>query len=580
MQNKSIPTILKEIAMLLEIKGENPFKTRAYYNAANILSGVTDLDDLIRQKRLREIKGIGEALSKKIEEYSLTGKMQYLEDLKKEVPESLLELMEIPNLGPKRIKALYDELGVRNIGELEYACRENRLVNLLGFGMKTQEKVRKGIEFLKRHKGEFLFGDIYPEAEGIKKHLASVAGPEWVEVCGSIRRRKEIVRDMDILVAGDNHEKVTAFFVSMPEVDEVLLTGDTKTSVRLKSGIEADLRVVRQAEFPCALMYFTGSKEHNVRLRAIAKKKGWKLNEYGLFEDDRMLPCQSEEEVYKALGLAWIPPELREDSGEVEAAEEGRLPAILTLDDIKGTFHVHTDFSDGIDSLEKMAEEAQRLGYLYVGISDHSKSAYYAGGLKPETVRRQWEMIDAINERNRSFHIFKGIESDIQPDGSLDYDEDILKGFDFVVASIHSGFTMKKDDMEKRIIRAMENPYTTMLGHPTGRLLLSRDGYECDMVKLIDAAARNHVIMELNASPYRLDIDWRYLKYAKDKGVMISINPDAHGVTGLREVFYGVGIARKGWQERKDVLNTQGVNDIKDTLKRIRDAKRYQRNNK
>jgi DNA polymerase (family 10) len=576
MQNKSIPTVLKEIAMLLEVKGENPFKARAYYNAANILSGVTDLDDLIRQKRLREIKGIGEALSKKIEEYSLTGKMEYLEDLTKEVPESLLELMEIPNLGPKRIKVLYDELGVRSIGELEYACKENRLVNLVGFGMKTQEKVMKGIEFLKRHKGEFLFGDIYPEAERIKKRLVSVVAPEWVEVCGSIRRRKEIVRDMDILAAADNHEKVTAFFVSMPEVDEVLLTGDTKTSVRLVSGIEADLRVVRQEEFPCALMYFTGSKEHNVRLRAIAKKKGWKLNEYGLFQDDRMLPCHSEEEVYKALGLAWVPPELREDLGEVEAAEEDRLPVILTVDDIKGVFHVHTDFSDGMDSLEKMAEEAQRLGYLYVGISDHSKSAYYAGGLKPETVRRQWEMIDAINERNRSFHIFKGIESDIQPDGSLDYDEEILRGFDFVIASIHSGFTMKKDDMEKRIIRAMENPYTTMLGHPTGRLLLSRDGYQCDMVKLIDAAAGNRVIMELNASPYRLDIDWRYLKYAKDKGVMISINPDAHGAAGLREVFYGVGIARKGWQERKDVLNTQGVNDIKDTLKRLRDAKRHE----
>nr|WP_198017639.1 DNA polymerase/3'-5' exonuclease PolX [Syntrophorhabdus aromaticivorans] len=579
-QKKSISAILEEIAMLLEIKGENPFKTRAYYNAANVLSGITNLDELVRQRRLREIKGIGEALSKKIEEYSETGKMEYLEELKKEVPESLVELMGIPNLGPKRIKVLHDELGITNLGELEYACKENRLVNLQGFGVKTQEKVTKGIEFLKRHKGEFLFGDIYQEADAIKNRLVSVAAPEWVEVCGSIRRRKEIVRDMDILVAADGHEKVTAFFVSMSEVSEVLLTGDTKTSVRLRSGIEADLRVVRREEFPYALMYFTGSKEHNVRLRAIAKKKGWKLNEYGLFEDERPLPCGSEEEVYKALGLAFVPPELREDSGEVEAAEEGTLPALLTFDDIKGTFHVHTDFSDGMDSLERMVEGTRRMGYSYIGISDHSKSAYYAGGLKPETLLRQWEMIDRINERSKSFHVFKGIESDIQPDGSLDYDEEILKGFDFVIASIHSGFTMKKDDMEKRIMRAMENPYTTMLGHPTGRLLLSRDGYECDMVKLIDAAARNHVIMELNASPYRLDIDWRYLKYAKDKGVMISINPDAHGVAGIGDVFYGVGIARKGWQERKDVLNTQGVNDIKDTLKRLRDAKRHQSNNK
>jgi DNA polymerase (family 10) len=484
--------------------------------------------------------------------------------------------MEIPNLGPKKIKVLYDELGITNIGELEYACKENRLVHLAGFGDKSQEKVLKGIEFLKRHKGEFLFGDIYPEAEGIRMRLSSLIPPDWVEVCGSIRRCKEIVRDMDILVASDDHEKVTSFFVSMPEVEEVLVTGETKTSVRMRFGIEADLRIVSRVEFPYALMYFTGSKEHNVRLRGIAKRKGWKLNEYGLFDGDGIVKCINEEEIYRVLDLSFIPPELREDAGEIEAAAQGTLPILVRLEDIQGTFHVHTDLSDGIDSLEKMVEGAQKLGYSYLGVTDHSKTAYYAGGLKPDAVLKQWEMIDRVNENSSYLHIFKGIESDILPDGNLDYDDSILEGFDFVIASIHSGFTMKKDDMEKRILRAMGNPYTTMLGHPTGRLLLSRDGYQVDMMNIIDGAARNHVILELNASPYRLDIDWRYLKYAREKGVMISINPDAHAVAGLGDVFYGVNIARKGWQESKDVLNTKGVNDIKDTFKKLRNAKRNQ----
>ncbi|HPW35760.1 MAG TPA: DNA polymerase/3'-5' exonuclease PolX [Syntrophorhabdus sp.] len=578
MQKKPVSDIFENIAMLLEIKGENPFKSRAYYNAAKALSGITNLEELVKEKRLREIKGIGEALSQKIEEYSKTGTMAYYEELTQVVPESLLELMQIPNLGPKKIKVLYDELEITNIGELEYACKENRLIHLTGFGEKTQEKVLKGIEFFKRHKGEFLFGDVYQEAERIRQRLSTIVDPIWAEVCGSIRRRKEVVRDMDILVAAENHEKITSFFVSMPEVDQVLVTGETKTSVRMKSGIEADLRVVTRQEFPYALVYFTGSKEHNVRLRGIAKKKGWKLNEYGIFDGDNLVTCKSEEEIYRALGLPYIPPELREDSGEIEAAEQDKLPSLVQHEDIRGIFHVHTDFSDGVDSLERMVEAAQKFGFSYLGVSDHSKTAYYAGGLKHDAILRQWEMIDTLNKKNSTFRIFKGIESDILSDGSLDYDDSILEGFDFVIASVHSGFTMKKDDMEERILKAMKNPYTTILGHPTGRLLLSRDGYQVDMMRIIDCAAQNHVILELNASPYRLDIDWRYLKYAKDKGVMISINPDAHAVAGLEEVFFGVNIARKGWQESKDILNTRDVNDIKEIFTKIRNAKRHQVN--
>ena len=570
MAGKSVPQILEEIGALLEIKGENPFKSRAYYNAAKTLSGIDNLDGVIQEKRLKEIKGIGETLSGNIEEYFETGRMAYFEELTKQVPETLLELLQIPNLGPKKIKVLFDDLGITNVGELEYACKENRLVSLSGFGEKTQEKILRGIEFVKRHKGEYLVGDVYPLAYDIKEKLQAVAKGSTVEVCGSIRRRKEIVRDIDILVGGGDSQSITSFFASLPEVEEVLVSGEIKTSCRLKSGIEADLRIVSNEEFPYALMYFTGSKEHNVRLRGIAKKKGFKLNEYGLFDGEKLIKLKSEDEIYRLLGLANVAPELREDTGEIEAAERGELPRLVEMSDIKGTFHVHTDFSDGIDSIEKIVQTAKRLKFTYIGISDHSKSAYYAGGLKVEDLYRQWEIIDSLNARETDFHIFKGIESDILPDGSLDYDADILERFDFVIGSIHSSFHLKRNEQEARIIKAMNSPYMTMLGHPTGRLLLSRDGYDIDMRTIIDAAARTGTIIELNASPYRLDIDWRYMKHAKEKGVMISINPDAHVAAGLEEIFYGVGIARKGWQEKKDILNTQDVNGIKETFKKLK----------
>ena len=559
--------MLEEIGALLEIKGENPFKARAYYTAAKTLSGIDDLNEVIKGKRLREINGIGEAIAGKVEEYVETGRMTYFEELIKQVPETLLELLEIPNLGPKKIKVLFDDLGITNVGELEYACKENRLVSLPGFGEKTQGKILRGIEFVKRHKGEYLVGDVYSLAYGIREKLQAVAKGSSVEVCGSIRRRKEIVRDIDILVGGGDAPSITSFFTSLPEVGEIIVSGETKTSCRLKSGIEADLRIVNSEEFPYALMYFTGSKEHNVKLRGIAKKKGFKLNEYGLFDGEKLIKVKNEDEIYRMLGLASIVPELREDKGEIEAAGQGELPRLVEMGDIKGAFHIHTEFSDGIDSIEKIVQAAKHLGFTYIGISDHSKSAYYAGGLKIEDLHRQWEIIDTLNARETDFHIFKGIESDILPDGSLDYDEAILERFDFVIGSIHSSFHLKRDEQEARIIKAMNNPSMTILGHPTGRLLLSRDGYDVDMRTIIDVAARTGTIIELNASPYRLDIDWRYMKQAKEKGVMISINPDAHAAAGLAEMFYGIGIARKGWQEKKDILNTRTFAEIVDLLK-------------
>lgn len=568
MAGKPVPQVLEEIAMLLDIKGENPFKTRAYYNVAKTLSGIENLEEMVRENRLKEIKGVGDAIAAKIDEYISTGTIAYYEDLKKEVPPTLLDLLQVPGLGPKKIKALYDQLNVTNVGELEYACKENRLVNLPGFGKTTQEKILKGIEFIKRHKGEFLFGDVYREAEFMKEKLQQVVAEGLVEICGSIRRKKEVVKDIDILVGSKEAEKVSSVFTGLPAVAEVLLAGDTKTSCRLQSGIEADLRVVSEEAFPYALMYFTGSKEHNVRLRGIAKRQGLKLNEYGLFKDERLLRCRSEEEIYRALGFVFIPPELREDMGEVEAAEEGTLPELVGMGDIRGTFHVHTEFSDGVDSVAKIADAARSMRLLYIGISDHSKSAYYAGGLSAEELRWQWDMIDSYNSEHPDFYIFKGIESDILPDGSLDYSEDILEKFDFVIASVHSNFTLKRDDQMRRIITAMKNPYTTMLGHPTGRLLLSREGYDVDMKAIIDAAAEHDVIIELNASPYRLDIDWRHLRYAKEKEVVISINPDAHSTGGLAEISYGVGVARKGWQEKKDILNTRTTAEVAKIFKK------------
>jgi DNA polymerase (family 10) len=568
MAGKSVPQILEEIGMLLEIKGENPFKSRAYYNAAKTLSGIDNLDEIIRQKKLKEIKGIGEAIAGKIEEYVATGRMAYFEELTHDIPESLLELVQIPNLGPKKIRVLYDDLDITNVGELEYACRENRLVGLPGFGEKTQKKILHGIDDVKRHTGEYRGGHVYPVAYGIREKLQAIVEDGTVEVCGSIRRRKETVRDIDILVGGGDSNRVTSFFTSLPEVDEIIASGGTKTSCRLKSGIEADLRIVGKEEFPYALMYFTGSKEHNVRLRGIAKKKEYKLNEYGLFKDEGLVKLKDEEAIYRMLGLAYVPPELREDAGEIEAAERNGLPRLVEMADIKGTFHVHTEASDGVDSVEKIVEFAKRMGFAYVGISDHSKSAYYAGGLKVDDLRQQWRIIDAVNAREKNFRIFKGIESDILPDGNLDYDEDILKHFDFVIGSIHSNFNFRQSEQEARIVKAMENPYMTMLGHPTGRLLLSRDGYDIDMRTIVDAAARTGTIIELNASPYRFDIDWRHMKYTREKGVMISINPDAHIAAGLAEVLYGVGIARKGWQEKKDVLNTRTAAEVADIFRR------------
>ena len=563
MKKEEISAILEEIGFLLELKGENPFKVRAYYNAARALEALEgSLGQVVQQGELRQIKGIGEALNKKISELVTTGSLPYYEELKAAVPAGLREMVRIPQLGPKKIKALYERLGITTVGELEYACQENRLVDLPGFGAKTQENILQGIEVLKRYRGRFLYGDVAALAEAFTRSVAEVKGVLQASLAGSMRRKNEVVKDMDLVIAAQEGGAIGSGLIALPQIEEVLAQGETEIRVRLASGIPADLRMVSLKEFPFALHHLTGSKEHNIALRGRAKKMGMKINEYGLFFGERSIPCQGEEEIYRALGLAFIPPELREGRGEVEAAAEGKLPDLLNAEEIKGAFHVHTATSDGSNTISSLTKEAQRLGLSYLGITDHSRSAAYAGGLSEGAVKRQLEEIDEINRSSQGFRIFKGIEVEILSDGSLDYSDEVLAGFDFVIGAIHSHFQIEEKEMTQRIIHAMETRHLTMLAHPTGRLLLAREPYQLNMEEVINAAARLGVVLELNANPHRLDLDWRWLKYAKDHGTKISINPDAHNLQGLQDLLIGVGIARKGWLESRDVINTMELGEV------------------
>ena len=570
MDAREVAAVLKEIGTIHDIRGENPFKSRSYMNAARTVEGIgADLEAVVRGGTLREYKGIGEALAKKITELVTTGALDYYEKLRASIPAGLLEMTRIPGMGPKKIKAVHDKLDLSTIGELEYACKENRLVVLEGFGAKSQQKILDGIELLKRFQDKHLYSTAAAQAAGLMEALESL-GPRLItriSVAGSLRRRKEVIKDIDIVASSPRPAKVMDFFTSHDRVEAVSAKGETKSSVRLASGINSDLRIVPDDQFPYALMYLTGSKEHSVAVRTRAKAKIYKINEYGLFRGKRSIKCKDEAAIYKKIGLAYIPPELREEMGEIEAAEKGELPALVEESDIRGILHVHTTHSDGVNTIEQMAKGAKDLGAEYVGIAEHSRSAQYANGLSPEGVKRQQDEIDALNKTLKGIRILKGIEVDILPDGKLDYPNKLLATFDFVIAAVHSRFTMSEADMTKRILAAMRNPHVTMLAHPTGRLLLSREAYPVDMPRIIEEAARLGVVLEINANPHRLDLDWRLCKVAKEKGVMLAINPDAHRVEGLDHVRYGVGIARKGWLEPADILNTRPLGEFMDLLK-------------
>ena len=557
MENKEVARVLAEIAELLELAGENPFKIRAYAQGARIIEAQDRaVSELIAGGDLARIKGIGSTLSQQITQLVREGAIPLHQELKKTFPQGIRDMLRVPGLGPKKVKELIDQLGLRSLGELEYAGHENRLVTLPGFGKKSQENILRGIEHLKKFQGRFLFGEAYPQARALLEKIQKHPQTLRADIAGSLRRRKEIVKDIDLVAESREPEALMDLFTSLPLVEQITAKGPTKAAVLLKTGIQADLRVVGPGGFPFALHHFTGSKEHHIALRSLANDLGFKINEYGLFKKEKPIACRDEAELYGHLGLAYIPPELREDWGEIEAARGKKLPRLVEEKDLRGAFHFHTHLSDGTPTLSQWVQAAQTKGYRYLGISDHSQSAFYAGGLKSEQLKRQEEEIRRLNESQRQVHLFWGIESDIQPDGSLDYPDKELARFDFIIASVHSKFNMTEAEMTRRIIRAIENPFTTMLGHPTGRLLLARDPYPLDMDAVLQAAARQGVLIELNANPHRLDLDWRLMKKAKELGLQVVINPDAHHLEGLDDVAYGVGIARKGWLTKEDVFNT------------------------
>jgi DNA polymerase (family 10) len=574
MDKKQVSEILDEIGTLLELKAENPFKCRAYHNAARIVAALTkDLASLIETGELRQVKGIGEGLAEKITELVTTGKLKYYEQLKSSLPPGLVDMLRIPGLGPKRIKILFDTLRIETVDQLREAAEGHRLSRLEGFGEKTEENILKGIELLRKHVDKHLYPRARDAAERVMEVIRKQKGIIRSEIAGSLRRRKEIIGDIDVLVSAKKSDApaIMKAFASHRDVDEVIAKGDTKSSVRLKSDIDCDLRVVSDDEFPFALAYFTGSKEHNIEMRSLAKKFGWSLNEYGFSElgagqkrgkAKRIVRCEEEDDIFKALKLIPIPPELRENMGEIEAAQKGNIPRLIEEEDIRGTFHCHTNYSDGANTLEEMAKAAQSRGWEYLGIGDHSKAAAYAGGLSVEKAKQQNKQIDRLNPHFKKFRLLKGTEVDILPDGTLDWSDKLMATFDYVVAAVHSKFKMAESEMTKRIIKGLKNKYVTMLGHPTGRLLLEREAYPVNMIDVINAAADYGKAIEINAHPLRLDLDWRLCKYAKEKGVRLAINPDAHNIDGLGDVSYGVGIARKGWLVPEDVMNAWQLDKV------------------
>lgn len=559
MDRAKVADALEEIGLLLELLGENPFKTRAYANGARILRGFDrDLGELIRTKELGTIKGFGPALVEKITTLHETGSLPYLEELRSQVPPGLLTWLGIPGLGPKKARMIHVVLGISSLEDLEEAARAGKIRVLEGFGATSEKKILEGIARVRSHAGRFLMPVARAEADRLVALLRDVGGVTRVEAAGSVRRRAETSKDIDLVVVAKEPETAMEAFASAGDVVEVTGRGETKCSVRLASGLSSDLRVVPDQSFSFALCYFTGSKAHNVALRGRAQKRGLKLNEYALVreEDGREIPCADEAAIYRALGLDFIPPEMREDRGEIEAAEEQRLPRLLEEGDLRGILHAHSTWSDGQDSIERMAEAARERGMEYLGLTDHSRSAAYAGGLTVERVRKQQAEIEDLNAKAKDgFRILKGIECDILADGTMDYPGEVLASFDFVIASIHSRFNLSEKEQTTRIVRALRNPWVDILGHPTGRLLLERDPYPVDLFRVLDIAVEEGVAVEVNAHPMRLDLDPTALRYGVPKGMKTSIDPDAHETGGLADVRWGVGVARRGWCTADDVLN-------------------------
>lgn len=572
METARVARVLDEMGTLLEVRGENPFRCRAYHTAAQALKGLpSDLSPMLEDGSLAEVAGIGATMLAKIAKLVGTGHLPEYETLRRETPPGLVALLRVPGLGPKKIKTLHDELKIESLADLRAAAESHKLAGVSGFGAKTEAKILEGIAFIEKVGDRVLQSTARRLVSPLYEAVKAQAGVIRAEVCGSLRRRAETIGDLDILFSSKDPGPVLDAFVKRPEVAQILAHGDTKASVRLADGVQCDLRGVSDAEFPFALHYFTGSKAHNIAMRRRAIERGLKLNEYALEGPNGPVSCKTEDDLYAALGLAYIPPELREDWGEIDAAERGPLPRLVELGDLTGTFHCHSDWSDGGATLEEMAEAARAFGLKYLGIADHSKSAGYAGGLSVDRVRKQWAAIDALNETfGKTFHLYKGTECDILTDGSLDFPDDLLDGFDYVVASVHSVFGLERDAMTKRICRAVSHPKVTMLGHATGRLLLARDAYAVDLDAVIAAAAAAGTAIEINADPHRLDLDSEHARKAKAAGVAIVINPDAHSVNGFANLDYGIGVARRAGLEAGDILNAATPAEVDRTIRKLR----------
>lgn len=576
MTRELLADTLEEIALLLELKGENPFKVRAYRTGSEtVLQFPGDIVALARENELGGIKGIGDALRQKLHELASTGSLGFHETLKAEFPAGLFELFDLQGLGPKKIKVLHERLGIDSVAKLKSLCELGEVAKLPGFGAKTAGKILEAIAFRESNADRFRLGDVAGPVEEILADLREHPDCLRAEAAGSYRRAKETVHDVDFLVATNRPEAVLEHFATRPWVARVIAKGSTKASVNLASGLQCDLRAVTNGEFACALAYFTGSKEHNVAMRGRALERGYSLNEYRLSVreggDAREAPIfESEEQLHRFLGLDFIAPELRENTGEIEAAAEGDLPRLLELENLRGTFHNHTVASDGKNTLEEMASAAIELGLQYLGIADHSKSSFQANGLDETRLRTQIAEIRKLNRRFRDegtkFRLLAGSEVDILKDGSLDFDDELLGELDYVVASVHNAMTLSESAMTERIVRAASHSRVTMLGHLTGRLLLERDPYSVDIPAVIEACAEHGTAIELNCNPWRLDLDWRWWKHAVAKGVKCAINPDAHRTSQLGFLAFGVRLAKKGWLRREDVINTLDLAGIEERL--------------
>ena len=569
MTKDQVAASLREIGTILELNGENPFKCRAYLNAARTLeTSPTDLTELVRTDRLGELPGIGDALREKITTLVNTGKLPYLEELRTTIPSGLLSLLDLPGLGPKKLRILRDQLKIESIEALTKASQDGRLASLDGFGEKTATNLLDSIQRRATYSKLHRLGTALPAAQALLNHLRECPSVSQAEIAGSLRRGKEIVKDLDLIASSNKPKEVMKAFISAPNVEKVIAHGETKSSVILAGGIPCDLRVVPPEVWPTALAHFTGSKEHNIALRQRAIERGLHLSEWGLLKGKSKTPLKlkDEKDLHKALGLTFIPPELREDSGEIAAAEKGELPDLLTRDQIRGCLHNHTLASDGQDTLAAMAQAAAELGLEWLGIADHSKSSFQANGLDVKRLEKQIEEIQSLNSKKPKCTLLSGTECDILKAGKLDFPDSLLKELDYVVASVHSGFTSDEKEMTDRILRAIENPNVTCLGHLTGRLLLEREAYPVNIPKILDAAAANGTWIELNANPWRLDLDWRWWHKARDLGILCCINPDAHKTSHLRFLDFGVTLARKGWLRAQDVVNTRTLAQLRKLL--------------